>query len=238
MGAQTTDRSNLEGAFGVRISRDSLSSQAYLAIRNSLKRSKFLPGHKLIARQIADELGISVTPVRESLLRLVSENALAMDERGTVIVPRMSIGRCKDIRDMRMLVEGEAAARAACRATEADIAELNRIHTEYLASEKAQNYSEALARNEEFHFGLCHLAGSSTLFAVVENLWIQFGPVLPYLYLDGERPFHGETHAHLVVMGALARGDADGARAAIARDILIGGGTIIDRLGGSSDSHD
>src|SRR3954454_3038071 len=99
--------------FGAQITRDSFRHQAYVAIRNSLMRSRLKPGHKLVARQVADELGISVTPVRESLLRLVSEHVLDMDERGTVIVPILTLERCVEIRDLRMVLEGEGAARAA-----------------------------------------------------------------------------------------------------------------------------
>ncbi|MBN9887152.1 GntR family transcriptional regulator [Salipiger abyssi] len=218
------------GTFGVQISRESLSQQAYVAIRTSLKRSVLKPGQKLVARQVADELGISVTPVRESLLRLASERALAMDDRGTVFVPELTVQRCTDIRDLRMLVEGEAAARAALRVSDEDIAELERIHARYESTESAQDYSQALMHNEDFHFALCRFADSPVMFGVVENLWIQFGPALSFLYDGGTRPFHGTTHGHLQVIEALRDKDAEAARSAISRDILIGGSAIVERL--------
>lgn len=218
------------GVFGAQISRDSLSQQAYGAIRNSLKRSKLKPGQKLVVRQVADELGISVTPVRESLLRLVSEHALTMDDRGTVIVPELSLERCTEIRDLRMMLEGEAAARAAQRATDQEIDDLVAIHEAYLATESEAVFDEALAENENFHFALCRMAASPVLFGLVENLWIQFGPVLSFLYDQGKRPFHGRTHGHLLLIDALRRRDCEAAREAIAKDILVGGQAIIERL--------
>lgn len=218
------------GAFGGQISRESLSQQAYVAIRRSLMRSRLRPGQKLVARQVADELGISVTPVRESLLRLVSEHALALDDRGTVMVPEVTLARCIEIRDLRMLVEGEGAARAAVLATEADIAALERVHDRYASTEMEQNYETALMENEEFHFTLCRMAASTVLFGMVENLWIQFGPLLSYLYDGGRRPFHGRTHAHIHVIAALRRRDPEQAREAIAQDILIGGRVVVERL--------
>ncbi len=218
------------GLFGGQISRDSLSQQAYVAIRNSLKRSKLKPGQKLVVRQVADELGISVTPVRESLLRLVSENALMMDERGTVIVPKLSLERCIEIRDLRMMLEGEGAARAASLVTQADIDELSAIHEAYMATESHANYEEALVQNETFHLTLCRMAASPVLFGLVENLWIQFGPVLSILYDKGTRPFHGSTHGHILLIDALKRRDPEASREAITKDILIGGQAIIERL--------
>lgn len=218
------------GAFGGQISRESVSQRAYEAIRHSLMRSRLKPGQKLVARQVADELGISVTPVRESLLRLVSEHALALDERGTVIVPKLSRDRCIEIRDLRVLTEGEGAARAALRVSDSDIEHLETIHSRYIAIENEKDFGAALAENENFHFTLCRLAGSPVLFGIVENLWMQFGPVLSYLYDSGSRPFHGRTHGHLLVIDALRRRNAEDARNAIANDILIGGETILDKL--------
>jgi DNA-binding GntR family transcriptional regulator len=218
------------GPFGAQITRDSVSQQAYVAIRNSLMRSRLKPGQKLVARQVADELGISVTPVRESLLRLVSEHALALDERGTVVVPVLTLERCIEIRDLRMLIEGEGAARAAKLATSAEIDELLAIHNRYVETETLSNFAVALTENENFHFGLCRLAKSPALFRMVENLWMQFGPILSHLYDSKSRPFHGQKHGHIRVIEALRKRDPELARKAISQDILIGGKTLLGKL--------
>jgi DNA-binding GntR family transcriptional regulator len=219
-----------ESPFGAQISRESVGQQAYVAIRNSLMRSRLKPGQRLVARQVADELGISVTPVRESLLRLVSEHALALDERGTVIVPILTLDRCIEIRDLRMLLEGEGAARAARQVTDSEIEALSAIHDRYVSTEKDNNFAAALAENENFHFGLCRLARSPALFRIAENLWMQFGPILAYLYDSKSRPFHGEVHGHIGVIESLRRRDPERARKAISQDILIGGRTLLDKL--------
>ncbi len=224
------------GIFGGQISRESLSQQSYLALRGSLMRSRVKPGQKLIARQVAEELGISVTPVRESLLRLVSEHALVMDDRGTVRVPELTVASCIEIRDLRMLIEGEGAARAALRAMPEEIRALEQCHQRYMATEGKHDFTGALAENENFHFALCQMAHSPALFRIVENLWMQFGPVLSYLYEDGGRPFHGQVHGHLNVIDALRRHDPDLARTAIGQDILIGGRAVLEKVKGRADA--
>ncbi len=213
-----------------KISKESLSQQAYLAIRSSLMRSRLRPGQRLVARQLAADLGISVTPVRESLLRLVSEHALAFDERGTIVVPTLDLRRCLDVRDLRIMAEGEGAARAAASATAAEIDALADIHGRYIKAERAKDFAVALAENENFHFELCRLGRSPVLFRIVENLWMQFGPVLSHLYDAGSGPFHGETHRHLTVIDALRARDPDKARKAIGEDISIGGKAILEKL--------
>jgi DNA-binding GntR family transcriptional regulator len=216
--------------FGGPINKESVSQQAYLAIRASLMRSRLKPGQKLVFRQVADQLGISVTPVRESLLRLVSENALALDERGTVVVPVLSLERCIEIRDLRVLMEGEGAARAAMQATTADIDDLLATHDRYQRTEIDKDFGMALVENENFHLGVCRLARSPALYRIVENLWMQFGPTLSYLYDGQARPFHGKKHGHLKVIEALRKRDSERARGAIGEDILIGGRALLDKL--------
>lgn len=218
------------GPFGGQITKESVSQQAYVAIRNSLMRSRLKPGQRLVARQVADDLGISVTPVRESLLRLVSEHVLTLDERGTVVVPVLTLERCIEIRDLRMLIEGEGAARAAKLVTDPEIDELSAIHDRYVRTEKDNNFAMALAENENFHFGVCRLARSPALFRIVENLWMQFGPILSYLYVSKSRPFHGQKHGHIRVIEALHKRDPERARKAMSQDILIGGKTLLDKL--------
>lgn len=218
------------GRFGRTINKESVSQQAYLAIRTSLMHSQLKPGQKLVAREVAQDLGISVTPVRESLLRLVSEHGLVMDERGTVVVPKLDLERCVEIRDLRTLIEGEGASRAARLATDTEIDELANIHERYLRTERDENFATALAENQNFHFTLCRMGQSPVLFRIVENLWMQFGPVLSYLYEDRSRPFHGQKHAHVRVIESLRKRDPDAARNAITQDILVGGKVLLERL--------
>ena len=213
-----------------RISKESLSQQAYSAIRSSLMRSRLRPGQRLVARQLAADLGISVTPVRESLLRLVSEHALSIDDRGTIVVPTLDLNRCIEVRDLRILAEGEGAARAAKIVSDDDIDRLAAVHARYCDAEKSKDFARALAENENFHFELCRLARSPVLFRIVENLWMQFGPVLSHLYESGAGPFHGETHRHLMVIDGLRERSAEATRRAIGEDILIGGRAIVDKL--------
>jgi DNA-binding GntR family transcriptional regulator len=97
-------------------------------------------------------------------------------------------------------------------------------------TETDENFAMALAENENFHFGVCRLARSAALFRIVENLWMQFGPTLSYLYDSKSRPFHGQKHGHIRIIEALRKHDPELARKAIRQDILIGGKTLLEKL--------
>ena len=101
-----------------------LSQRAYQAIRVSLQNGELQPGQRLILRPLASKLGLSATPVREALLRLVSEQALGLDERNSVLVPMLGGEDLDELEELRTDLEGRAAAVAATRASAADIATL------------------------------------------------------------------------------------------------------------------
>lgn len=211
------------------IPRENLSERAYRALRSALMLSHLKPGEKLQLRPLAAQLGISATPVREALLRLVSEQALLMDERGTVVVPSISRDRFLEIRHLRCQLEGEAALAAARRATPADIASLAAIHATLMQAEKAGDFTKAVQANEHFHFTICRLAGMPVLLGLVESLWMQCGPLLSRLYEMA--PLYS---GHLDALEALRRGDAEGVRAAMIRDIDEGSQLLLALLEGDA----
>ncbi|WP_245870219.1 GntR family transcriptional regulator [Teichococcus rhizosphaerae] len=216
-----------EGPFR-RISRDSLSERAYQEVRSALMLSRLRPGERLLLRPLAARLGISATPVREALLRLVSEQALLMDERGTVVVPSIDRTRFLEIRALRCQLEGQAGAAAAARAGPAEIAALGAIHARLVEAEARGDFPAALQCNEQFHFGLCRLAGLPVLLGLVEILWMQCGPLLSHLYAEGARNL--PRHGHLEALEGLRRRDAAMVRAAVVRDIEEGGRPLLDFL--------
>ncbi len=208
------------------IARENLSERAYRALRSALMLSHLRPGEKLQLRPLAAQLGISLTPVREALLRLVSEQALQMDERGTVVVPVIGRERFLEIRRLRCQLEGEAAAAAAAHATPDAIAALAAIHERMQAAEAAGDFAAAVQANEQFHFGLCRLARMPVLLGLVELLWMQCGPLLSQLYAEAP-PFNGHRDA----LDGLRRGDAEAVRRAMVRDIEEGGRPLLAVLG-------
>ena len=150
--------------------RDSLSGMAYEQIRAALMSSQLRPGQRLVLRALAAELGISPTPVREALLRLVSEHVLELDARGIVCVPELDLATYVEIRDLRIELEGRAAAAAALYATPEDIAALTKIHDRFLAAEAKGDAHAAGEANEELHATIYRLARMPVLLTLIEIL--------------------------------------------------------------------
>lgn len=201
------------------IGRDeNLAGKVYRRLRGALVGGRLVPGEKLVHRLLAKELGVSPTPVRDALLRLVSEGALELDARGIAWVPRLPPERYGEIMELRIEMEGRAAARAAELATPPDILELRAIHARLAVGRAERNNAVILTENELFHFRIIAIAAMPVLRRVVESLWVQAGPTINLLF-EMPNPYAPQDHPHMALISALEAGDAAGARAAITRDL-------------------
>jgi DNA-binding GntR family transcriptional regulator len=214
-----------EGARFQPLSRSSLSQQAYDEIKGFLMRGRLKPGQRLVSRALATDLGISTTPVREALFRLASEQALVLDHRNTVLVPDLRRSEYREIRDIRIELEGLAAERAAAEASVADIDNLSELQERHIAAQDTANLEDGLAVNEEFHFALCRMSKLPTLVKMVEMLWLKCGPTLNHFYTG--RVWGRLEHPHLKLIRCLRERDGAGAREAMRVDITEGARAIL-----------
>ena len=181
---------------------------------------RFQPGQKLLLRPLASELGISITPVREALLKLVSEQALTTDSSRTITVPVVSLDRFLEIRDLRIELEGRAVEAAVRHARAPDLAALAAMQRTLIEHRRHGRFIEALGVNEAFHFSVYRLARMPVLYRIIEGLWVQIGPVLTRLYNQVDAGSVELEHPHDVMIRAIRGRDAPAARQALAGDIL------------------
>lgn len=201
-----------------RLPRDSLNALAYSRLCRDLKAGRFAPGEKLKLRDLAAEMGISPTPVREALARLISEQALEQVGHHSVRVPVMSEERFAEVCALRLMLEGEAASRAALRAGPEDIRRLDAIHERMAALREAGDTAGELLESERFHVDVCALAGMPVLLRMVEGLWLQCGPLFKALQTHAlEQP--RKQHPHLTVLRGMRKHDGDVARRGIHDEI-------------------
>ncbi|MBR0681081.1 GntR family transcriptional regulator [Roseomonas eburnea] len=208
---------------------ESLAGKVYRRLRAALMSGRLAPGQRLVHRMLAQELGVSPTPVREALLRLVSEGALDLDARGIAWVPRLAPDRYAEIMDLRTELEGRAAARAAGLVTAEEVAELRAIHARLIEGRRIGDAQTVLTENERFHFRIIAIARMPVLQRVVESLWVQAGPTINLLF-DPPQPTSLQGHPHAALLDALEAHDAEGARAAIVRDLREHGALLAELL--------
>ncbi|MCK8785965.1 GntR family transcriptional regulator [Roseomonas sp. NAR14] len=211
------------------IQGENLGARVYNRLRRDLMRSRFRPGEKLKLRDLALELGVSPTPVREALARLVSEHGLEQFDHRSVRVPVLTEERCREILSLRAELEGRAAERAAERPRPEAAEALRAIHDRMIAAGLARRPHDMLAENERFHMLMAGLSGQVVLGRIIEGLWLQCGPLQGGLALTRMR-HPRDRHPHLEIIRGVREGDAALARLAMQQDINVYTEELIRRL--------
>lgn len=210
------------------LTHENLSATVYATLCDALISGRFRPGERLKIRDIAGQLGTSVTPVRDAVLRLTHDDALVFLTARDIRIPHMSAERYLEIRNIRLRLEAFAAEQAAKRASDSDIAELEDLLRDNEAAMKAGNGLKGAALNQAFHFMLPKIAEMPTLHGILRRLWLQMGPLISEVYLEGGRSM---IDHHYPLVEALRRRDPAAAVEAITTDIILGGEMLLKRVG-------
>lgn len=201
---------------------DTLADRAYGQLREALITGSFHPGQKLTIRKIAAILGVSATPARDAISRLLSERVLECDAKRNVFAPRLDAEKLSHIYALRIALEGLAAELAAPHIDESKIRQLEQIQIALIAAMDREDYKRVLVENERFHFGIYSESGNPMLLEVIEQLWVKLGPTMNFLYPSYHHSRTGVAH-HLAVIEALRNRRPDDVRRAIEADLRDGG---------------
>ncbi|MGU3576551.1 GntR family transcriptional regulator [Brucellaceae bacterium C25G] len=201
-----------------------LAIDVYNKLASALMSGELVPGTRLKIRDLADEMGISVTPVRDAVLRLVNNGGLSFQSPRDIRVPLLERSKYLEIRAIRLELEGLAAERAAQFATSKDIRFLEKIIEDNEQALKEGNTLQALSLNQKFHFSLPAIGQIPTLGIVLEGLWLRMGPLISSGYVHGGRVM---VEKHYPVLEAIRNADGLSARNAIKDDIIAGGEVLL-----------
>lgn len=127
-------------------------------LRQRIFRRELEPGSWIDEMKLAEEYGISRTPLREALKVLAAEGLVTMKVRRGAYVTEVSEQDLAEVYHLLSLLESDAAGVVAQRATEAQLQELQALHGELEAAQGDRDRFFAL--NERFHMRLLELAGN------------------------------------------------------------------------------
>ena len=191
--------------------------RVYRGLRTRIMHGEILPGQALTLRGIGTEFGVSMTPARESVRRLVAEGAISMSNSGRVFTPELTSERIEELSALRSLIEVELASRALPRAHLALIDRLQRINAMIAAAIDDHDAVAYIRSNLDFHRTLYLRAQAPAMLAMAETVWLQLGPTMRSLYgkLNKKEP----PHFHRVILAALKAGDEPSLRLAVRSDV-------------------
>jgi DNA-binding GntR family transcriptional regulator len=199
----------------------SLGERAYEALKDRIIRGVFAPDTKLTVRSVAVALGVSTTPARDAINRLIGEGALINAGPKTVLVPRLTPESLEEATAIRLALEGVAAEKACGRISDAQIDELERVQERINRGLDASRYTDVLDANKDFHFSIYRAAAMPRLLAMIETMWLRVGPAFHALYPEFAQTRQGVAN-HQAAMRGLRDRDPATVRAAIENDIRSG----------------
>ncbi|RJE78614.1 GntR family transcriptional regulator [Paracoccus sp. JM45] len=194
-------------------------AQIYARLREAIISGYFRPGEEISLRRAAAVLGTSVTPVREALRQLESDGGLEVFGGNRVLrVPILTQTQLVDIRDIRIQLEGFAAAQA-IHAIGAP--QLRLISNACAIMQRAADTGDAdlyLESNWRFHSLIYRAAGRAVLMNTIEGMWLRVGPLIRQA-VTAPLHFQRSMASHRAAEQALHTGDASALQAAIICDI-------------------
>jgi DNA-binding GntR family transcriptional regulator len=196
-----------------------LSEDVARFVRRRIFNGGFPAGEYLRLDQLATELGVSVTPVREALLNLRAEGLLVQHPRRGFMVLEVTAGDMADVAMVQAFVGGELAARAAQNITAEQVGELTRIQDSLEQAYQQTDIDRMVRVNHEFHRLINVVADSPKLTQFMSGV-TRYAPESVFPTLEGWQELAIRDHRR--VIAALKSGDAEAARVAMAEHFTVG----------------
>ena len=183
----------------------------YEELKRQIMVGEIAPGTRMMEVELADEMGVSRTPVREAIRKLEKEGLVTIEPRRGAYASDISAKEMVDILEVRQDLEGMAAGIAAQKITEEGKEELKRLVQVYKESVEKEDIEEIIANDEAFHKYIVSLSGNKTLIKMVsqvQELVLRFR----YIYYEDFSRFRNQPTEHQAIVDAIISGSSSSAR--------------------------
>lgn len=177
-------------------------------LRRSIVAGDLRPGQRVGQEEIAERLGVSLAPVREALAALEQEGQLTYKPRRGYFVTELRLEDLREIYELRALLEGRAARRAAPLLDEDARERVELAAREVVEAAAAGDVAAELAANRRFHFALLDAPGQAHTLRLIRQLW-DSTETYRAIYYNSPRERTETVRAHERIVAALRAGDAD-----------------------------
>ena len=212
------------------IVRSGLADQVYEALEEQILDMEYAPGARLVIDQIAREMGVSGTPVRDALTRLAAEGFIDFTPfRGFTVLPEPTLDEITQSFEAREAIE-MAAVRLGCERAEdrqiEQLAQLKERIASHTYSGKSGSFATFVRLNEEFHDLLVTTSGNHYLVEARRSLFHD-ALVARTMHGRGVPDLEHIDEEHGAIVEALRRRDADALEEAVARHIRDGAERVL-----------
>jgi DNA-binding GntR family transcriptional regulator len=182
-------------------------------IRTAILANDIKPGEWLRQEQLAQQFGVSQTPVREALHDLVGEGIVERVPYRGIRVIEFSIADLRDLYLCRAFIEGLAARYAAQNISPEEIAELEKLSSQIENARAEKKWNEYRQLNRQFHQAIYTASRHAYLIRTLNQMWLAFPTMMLGNFLETAAtpiPKRGpsDKREHLAIITALRTHDA------------------------------
>jgi len=201
------------------------AAKARDALREAILRGEYLPGERLVEAQLGERLDASRFAVRSALQDLATEGLVEIQRNRGAQVRKLSLAEAIEITEVRMVLEGLVAARAAERVSDDEASELDEIGLLMRRAVNAGEFHRYSDLNQRLHATVRRIAGHRSAESLIETLR---GQLVRHQYMLSLLPGRPATSLpqHERIIEAVRSRDPAAAEAAVREHIA----SVIDAL--------
>lgn len=200
---------------------------ALQVLRDRIGSGDLPAGTRLRVEELATELEMSPTPLREALRLLQADGLVDYRAHYGIVVAEPSVEEIRELFRLRSLLESLAVELAVPRLDTAALERLEHAHEEQVEAVRANRGAAIAKSNADWHWTLYDAAGSALLSDFIRRLWQAF-PWRTMWTLPGRSELSLVQHSEL--MGAIRNGDAAGAAELLRGHVTSGEETMLAHL--------
>jgi DNA-binding GntR family transcriptional regulator len=214
-----------------RLNIASVVDQVYMAIRERISSGSLPRGARVHQEDLAEELGVSRTPVREALRRLAAEGLVEMRTNRGARVADVDQTGMRSSYEARTVIEPGAARLAAGRRADEPLA---RMRAAVAAQRRSlRNVQRSFEANREFHLALAEASGNEFLVQFAERLWVaRIGETIYERQVETQERMLLDVREHEQIIEAIEAGDGRRAESLVRRHLTDAMKRSTDILGG------
>ena len=191
-----------------------LRDVAFQKLRQAILRGELTPGQRLMEIQLAQQLGVSRTPVREAIRMLEQDGLATMIPRRGAVVSRISGQNLRDVLEVRLALEELAVQLSCVRMDESMFAKLIEANEKFAEMLQGDDIVKMAEADEHFHDIIYLASGNARLVQLEKQIREQMYRFrIEHLKEKSKR--HQLIESHKEILDALRRRDADAATMAI-----------------------
>lgn len=198
-------------------------------IREAILKGDLKPGEKVAEPELAEQFGISRTPIREAFRQLESEGYLTVVPRKGAVVAALSERDVQEFYEVKSILEGYAAELAAKNLSDKELAKLESINERLKQLANDGDVKSFYKIHNEFHEMFLKAANNTKLYELIKQLGMKFSRMrMASLSVDGRMAISVAEHDKL--LDAFRQHDGKTAEALVKKTAAIGGHVLLESM--------